>query len=81
MIRICMDCKKHLGEKCPLCGSTDVNLIDYTMEPDHFNCNGCGHAFTEGEGGFSHGCCAKCVEIREAERRAYGPPFVRRHEP
>jgi hypothetical protein len=69
MTRLCMDCGIELGEKCPTCGSLDVQdaqIAGVAAGKAKF-CQTCGLLFDRGRGGQTHGLCAKCVHTR-AER-------------
>jgi hypothetical protein len=67
--RLCMDCGTELGERCPVCGSLDVQSaqIPGIEAGKAQSCHKCGLLFARGRGGKTHGICAKCVHIR-AER-------------
>lgn len=61
MTRACQ-CRRHLGEKCSRCGSSDLNVFE-ARNGIFFMCM-CGFGFRPGEGGITTGLCEDC-EKRE----------------
>ena len=68
MTRQCADCKIIMGEKCPVCGSQNLVLLNREgdLPPDTFECHN-HHEFQEGAGGITHGICDPCLEKRRQE--------------
>lgn len=67
MTRLCMDCKSYLGEKCPLCGAVATLVNAESSGVAWYECSGCAVNFIAGEGGTTHGLCAKCLGVRNGE--------------
>lgn len=68
MTRVCMDCEKTLGEKCPGCGEEATKVTD-SNNAKHFyffceNMNCYKILFQRGEGGTTTGLCSECAEKR-----------------
>ena len=68
MTRQCADCKLIMGEKCHICGSQNLILLNREgdLPPDTFECHK-NHQFQEGQGGVTHGICDSCLEKRRQE--------------
>ncbi len=66
MTRICGQCQKYLGEKCPKCGldvaDTQDEIFLHCPNRTHF----CGQ-FRKGAGGVMTGLCDDCLKGTRAE--------------
>jgi hypothetical protein len=60
MTRICMYCKKVIGEKCGKCGSLDVA---WNCEWEFWQCLVCGFRWLPGSEPATHGICKECWHV------------------
>jgi hypothetical protein len=65
LTRVCMDCGKEMGEKCPRCGGEQPTPVA-AVASKYFICR-MGHTFEKGAGGETHGICGACSDLRNLE--------------
>ena len=75
MTRLCMVCKRIMGEKCARCGTEatpiKTNPNGQAMTGTEFNCHSCGHHFVQGDGGETGAICEPCFDglLRKAHEQ------------
>ena len=76
MTRFCTRCNQIIGEKCVRCGTEatplKTNSNHHAVAGTEFDCPGCSHHFSQGDGGETGGMCEPCfdAELRKAHEQA-----------